>query len=95
MHFVCDTGYEYQRHVVNDRLLQLWGLHPEAVNWITATPKSKWARAYDNEGQRWGHMTINFAESINSVPKGVQFLPVLGLVKAMFYRLTHYWVERA
>ena len=33
-------------------------------------------------------------ESINSVLKGVRFLPVLGLVKATFYRMNHYWVER-
>ena len=39
-------------------------------------------------------MTTNLAESINSVLKGVRFLPVLGLVKATFYRMNHYWVER-
>ena len=40
-------------------------------------------------------MTTNLAESFNSVLKGVRFLPVLGLVKATFYRLNYYWVERA
>ena len=95
MLFVCVTGYEYQRHVVDERLLQLRELHPQAANWIAGTPITKWARAYDEEGQRWGHMTTNLAESINSVLKGVRFLPVLGLVKATFYRLNHYWVERA
>ena len=40
-------------------------------------------------------MTTNLAESVNSVLKGVRFLPILGLVKATFYRLNRYWVERA
>ena len=59
-----------------------------------STLKNKWTKAYDEDGRRWGHMTTNLAESINSVLKGVRFLPVLGLVKATFYRMNHYWVER-
>ena len=75
--------------------MQLHHMHPDAATWIEGTPKNKWTRAYDVEGRRWGHMMTNLAECINSVLKGVKFLPILGLVKATFYRLNHYWVERA
>ena len=39
-------------------------------------------------------MTINLAKNINSVLKGVSFLPILGLVKVTFYRLNYYWIEQ-
>ena len=98
INFICLailTGYQYQHHVVDDRLMQLRQLHGNAADWIDHIPKSKWTRAYDEGAKRWGHMTTNLAECINSVLKGVRFLPILGLVKATFYRVNHYWVERA
>ena len=76
--------------MVDDRLLQLRQLHPDAANWIDGTPKSKWTRAYDKEGRCCGHMTINLAENINSVLKGIRFLSIFGLMKATFYRLNKY-----
>ena len=81
--------------MVDEKLLQLWKIHPQAVDWIEGITESKWLRAYDKEGQCWGHMAINLTEIINSVLKGVRFLPVLGLVKMTFYRLNYYWVECA
>ena len=81
--------------MVDDQLLDIRRVHPQAADWIEGIPKSKWSRAYDETGSRWGHMTTNLAECINSVLKGVRFLPVLGLVKATFYRLNSYWVQRA
>ncbi|RYQ88034.1 hypothetical protein Ahy_B09g095478 isoform D [Arachis hypogaea] len=46
----------------------------------------KYALAFDG-GYRWGHMTTNLVECINSVLKGACNLPVTALVKATFYRL--------
>ena len=37
---------------------------------------------------------MNLVESINLMLKGIRFLPILGLVKATFYRLNYYWVEQ-
>ena len=76
--------------MVEEKLLELCHVHLQAVDWIERTAKSKWLRVYDAHGSRWGHMTINLAENINSVLKGIKFLQVLGLVKVTFYRLNYY-----
>ncbi|CAK8570719.1 unnamed protein product [Lathyrus sativus] len=51
----------------------------EASRWIDNIPREKWARAYDG-GQRWGHMTSNLAEAMNSLPKATRNLPITTLV---------------
>lgn len=43
-------------------------------------------RAYDG-GHRYGHMTTNLAEAINSSLKGTRHLPITSVVKATYYRL--------
>jgi hypothetical protein len=48
--------------------------------WLEKIPREKWTQAYDG-GKRYGHMTTNLAESLNSVLKGVRALPILALVK--------------
>ncbi|KAI9071893.1 hypothetical protein K1719_046144 [Acacia pycnantha] len=58
-------------------------------------PKEKRSRAYDFEGRRFGHMTTNLIECMNSVFKGVQSLPITGLVKATMYRVNEYFVKPA
>nr|KYP48319.1 hypothetical protein KK1_030011 [Cajanus cajan] len=40
----------------------------EAAQWLDNIPREKRTLAWDN-GRRWGHMTTNLAESINSVLK--------------------------
>lgn len=35
-------------------------------------------------------MITNLAECMNNVFKGVKYIPVLGLVKATFYKLSYY-----
>ncbi|XP_025627740.1 uncharacterized protein [Arachis hypogaea] len=45
-----------------------------------------YALAFDG-GYRWGHMTTNLVECINSVLKGARNLLITALVKATFYRL--------
>ena len=71
----------------------------DAIRWIGNIPREKWARAYDG-GQRWGHMTTNLAESLNSVLKETRNLPITALVKATYFRmgslfgkLGHQWTQ--
>ena len=80
---------------MDEKLVELWHVHPQAINWIEGIAKNKWSRAYDEDGRRWGHMMINLAKSINSVLKRVRFLLVLRLVNATFYKLNYYWVQCA
>ncbi|XP_025685012.1 uncharacterized protein [Arachis hypogaea] len=56
------------------------------TNWLSCIPREQYALAFDG-GYRWGHMTTNLVESINSVLKGARNPPIIALVKATFYRL--------
>ena len=47
--------------------------NPEAAQWLDDIPREKWTLAWDN-GQRWGHMTTNLAETINSFLKKIRNL---------------------
>ncbi|XP_061347802.1 uncharacterized protein LOC133293280 [Gastrolobium bilobum] len=67
---------------------------PQIAEWIDAIPKEKWSRAYDIEGQRYGHMTTNLAESVNRVLKGARNMPITALVKHTYSILVAYFVER-
>nr|XP_025678319.1 uncharacterized protein LOC112778184 [Arachis hypogaea] len=51
------------------------------------------ALAFDG-GYRWGHMTTNLVECINSVLKGARNLPVTALVKATFYGLNELFTRK-
>ncbi|RYQ98643.1 hypothetical protein Ahy_B07g086410 isoform A [Arachis hypogaea] len=50
---------------------------------ITNVYENGYALAFDG-GYRWGHMTTNLVECINSVLKGARNFPVTALVKAIF-----------
>ena len=49
--------------------------------------------AYDG-GKRFGHMTTNLAECINSVLQGARSLPICAIVKTTFERTKDWFVER-
>ncbi|RYQ96782.1 hypothetical protein Ahy_B08g092656 [Arachis hypogaea] len=53
----------------------------------------EYALAFDG-GYRWGHMTTNLVECINSVLKGARNLPVTALVKVTFYRLNELFTRK-
>ncbi|MCI78262.1 receptor-like protein kinase HSL1, partial [Trifolium medium] len=40
----------------------------EVGRWVDNIPRQQWTQAYD-DGLKWGHMTTNLAESMNSVLK--------------------------
>ncbi|KAK1667171.1 hypothetical protein QYE76_055330 [Lolium multiflorum] len=52
---------------------------------------SKWARAYDEDGRRYGQMTSNMAECFNNVLKGVRALPVTTIIQYTFEKLNVYF----
>ncbi|XP_071678363.1 uncharacterized protein [Lolium perenne] len=51
----------------------------------------KWARAYDEDGRRYGQMTSNMAECFNNVLKGVRALPVTAIIQYTFEKLNVYF----
>jgi len=53
-------------------------------------PKSKWTQAYD-EG-KYGHMTINLIECMNSILKGARTLPITALVNETFNKINDSFV---
>ncbi|XP_016168816.1 uncharacterized protein LOC107611400 [Arachis ipaensis] len=71
--------------------LREWG---EAyTNWLNRISREQYALAFDG-GYRWGHMTTNLVECINSVLKGARNLPITALVKATFYRLNELFTRK-
>ncbi|XP_015936808.2 uncharacterized protein LOC107462691 [Arachis duranensis] len=71
--------------------LREWG--KAYTNWLNRIPREQYALAYDG-GYRWGHMTTNLVECINSVLKGARNLPITALVKATFYRLNELFTRK-
>ncbi|XP_050920415.1 uncharacterized protein LOC127138052 [Lathyrus oleraceus] len=63
---VVNMGYLLTETTFNYYRGEIRRTNSEALSWIDNIPWEKWARAYD-EGQRWGHMTINLAEAMNSI----------------------------
>ena len=53
----------------------------------------KWARAFDEDGRRYGQMTSNMAECFNKVLKGVRALPVTAIVQYTFTKLNEYFLK--
>nr|KYP60224.1 hypothetical protein KK1_015675 [Cajanus cajan] len=63
----------------------------EAAQWLDNIPREKWTLAWDN-GRRWGHMTTNLAESINSLLKKTRNLPICSMVMATYTRCNKFFV---
>ncbi|KAL4349809.1 hypothetical protein AHAS_Ahas10G0079100 [Arachis hypogaea] len=61
--------------------------------WIRGLEPPKWLQHRD-EGRRYGHMTTNLSECINSVMKGTRNLPVCAIVKSTYYRLNALFVQK-
>jgi len=63
------------------------------MSWIDQILLEKWIRAY-NGGKRFGHMTTNLVECINSVLKDAQSLSLCALVKSTFERTKDWFIEQ-
>ncbi|RYQ82225.1 hypothetical protein Ahy_B10g100818 [Arachis hypogaea] len=64
------------------------------VWWCDAIGLRHWVLTFD-EGHRWGHITTNLVECINSVLKGARNLPVLVLVRATYYQLNELFTQKS
>ncbi|GAU45778.1 hypothetical protein TSUD_24420 [Trifolium subterraneum] len=55
------------------------------LNWVSKIDKAKRTQVFDG-GRRWGHMTRNLAESMNSVYNEIRSQPITSLVTSTFYK---------
>ncbi|KAL8533393.1 hypothetical protein ACS0TY_009686 [Phlomoides rotata] len=62
---------------------QIEGLDRGAHEYLRAIDASKWTFSHDG-GHRYGVMTTNISEAINSVLKGTRRLPITTIASATF-----------
>ncbi|RYQ84853.1 hypothetical protein Ahy_B10g104349 [Arachis hypogaea] len=64
------------------------------TQWCDDIGVERWVLVFDG-GHRWGHMTTNLVECINSVLKGPRNLPVTAIVRSTFYRLNELFTRKS
>ena len=67
--------------------------NPHGTTWLDQIPQEQWTLAWDDK-KRWGHMTTNLVESLNSVLKKIQNFSITALVRATYDKLNKYFVDR-
>ncbi|XP_015933010.1 uncharacterized protein LOC107459315 [Arachis duranensis] len=90
---LCNTKYSRTIREYEIRYQRLRERGEAYSNWLDRIPHEQYALAFDG-GYRWGHMTTNLVECINSILKGVHNLSVTALVKATFYRLNELFTRK-
>ncbi|XP_016172625.1 uncharacterized protein LOC107615014 [Arachis ipaensis] len=90
---IVNIGYSRTVREYETRYQRLRERGEAYTNWLDRIPREQYALAFDG-GYRWGHMTTNLVECINSVLKGARNLPVTALVKATFYRLNELFTRK-
>ncbi|XP_025625404.1 uncharacterized protein [Arachis hypogaea] len=90
---IVNIGYSRTTREYQMRYERLKERGEAYTNWLDRIPREQYALAFDG-GYRWGHMTTNLVECINSVLKGARNLPVTTLVKATFYRLNELFTRK-
>ncbi|XP_078156118.1 uncharacterized protein LOC144551892 [Carex rostrata] len=92
--FSPDDGHAHQFNRLKEKLKteceNAWKWIEEKIN----DDREYWALAFDG-GRRYGVMTTNWPESLNSVLRGTRSLPVTAFVAATFYRVNQDFVERS
>ncbi|XP_025685692.1 uncharacterized protein [Arachis hypogaea] len=91
---VVNIGYSKTVEEYNINYKRLEERGEAYARWCDAIGLRHWVLAFD-EGHRWGHMTTNLVECINSVLKGARNLPVLALVRATYYRLNKLFTRKS
>ncbi|XP_057730854.1 uncharacterized protein LOC130946197 [Arachis stenosperma] len=78
---VVNTGYSRTEQEYNKNYQRLRERAEAYAQWCDEIGVQRWVLAFDG-GHRWGHMTTNLVECINSVLKGARNLPVTAIVRA-------------
>nr|XP_025625498.1 uncharacterized protein LOC112717770 [Arachis hypogaea] len=91
---VVNIGYSRTMEEYNINYKRLEERGKAYARWCDAIGLRHWVLAFD-EGHRWGHMTTNLVECINSVLKGARNLPVLALVRAIYYWLNELFTRKS
>ncbi|XP_072064339.1 uncharacterized protein [Arachis hypogaea] len=71
----------------------MWTKNPVICDWANRMEYDKWTKHQDS-GRRFGHITTNISECVNSVLKGTRNLPITSLVKSTYGRLAELFVVR-
>ncbi|XP_010233243.1 uncharacterized protein LOC104583173 [Brachypodium distachyon] len=92
----CCQAYSERRfsNLIN-ALLTSRDLSPGVLEFLNRhlASRSKWARAFDEGGRRYGQMTSNMAECFNMVLRGVRALPVTAIVQYTFDKMNGYFLK--
>ncbi|XP_016747576.2 uncharacterized protein [Gossypium hirsutum] len=87
---IVNIGYELEAHRFRHKLARLEtdmaGSKPSLRQWLGSMEPWQWAQCFD-EGYRYGHMTTNLVEAVNSVLRRTRHLPISAIFSATFYRL--------
>nr|CAD1819844.1 unnamed protein product [Ananas comosus var. bracteatus] len=75
------------------KILEIEELSPEAAFWIRRIPPRLWATAYF-EGTRFGHLTANIVESLNSWILEASGLPIIQMMECIRRQLMTWFNER-
>ncbi|XP_039134232.1 uncharacterized protein LOC120271624 [Dioscorea cayenensis subsp. rotundata] len=94
LRIIVNIGYSKTIQDFNYWYGLLWDNDEEATRWLDNIPREKWAQAFDKKGRRYGHMTTNLAECVNSVLKGTRNLPITAMVKSTYFRLAELFVRK-
>ncbi|XP_008813561.1 uncharacterized protein LOC103724167 [Phoenix dactylifera] len=75
------------------KILEIEEISQEAAFWIRRIPPRLWATAYF-EGTRYGHLTANIAESLNSWILEASGLPIIQMMESIRRQLMTWFNER-
>ncbi|XP_016724705.2 uncharacterized protein [Gossypium hirsutum] len=85
-----DWRYKLEPHRFRHKLARLEtdmaGCKPSLTQWLSSMEPWQWAQCFD-EGYRYGHMTTNLVEAVNTVLRRTRHLPISAVFLATFYRL--------
>ncbi|XP_015938259.1 uncharacterized protein LOC107494056 [Arachis duranensis] len=91
---VVNTRYSRTEQEYNKNYQRLRERGEAYAQWCDEIGVQRWVLAFDG-GHRWGHMTTNLVECINSVLKGARNLPVTAIVRSTFYRLNELFTRKS
>uniref|UniRef100_K3Z0P2 MULE transposase domain-containing protein n=1 Tax=Setaria italica TaxID=4555 RepID=K3Z0P2_SETIT len=84
-HFAANMWRRQKNKEVIGKLKNLCMVHTE---------KEFYEKLEDLGGMRWGIMITNYSESLNDIFKGIQSIPVSGIIEYSFEKCNAYFVDR-